>query len=307
MPVWVVTGGSGFLGSHLLARLAEAGPSPVGEEVVAVGRSVPGGWSGRFEGVDLDKPDAVARVAGELRPSVVFHLAGRTPPARPEEFYRSNTLATVALLDALRGLNQPVRVVLVGSAAELGPVPVADLPVGESWLCCPLDAYGLSKWLATAAGLAAQSPLEVVVARVFNPIGPGLPESQALGRFARALAEGQGPTRLTVGDLDARRDFVDVRDVAEALIALATRGESGRVFHVGTGRSRRVGDGLDRVIALSGRRVSVEVAPSFGRPSGPSDSRADIARITLEVGWSPRTEWERSLADLWASVRPSGR
>ena len=247
MPVWVVTGGSGFLGSHLLTRLGREPDG--GVEVVAVGRRVPAGWSGRFEAVDFDDPGAVGRVMGELRPSVVFHLAGRTPPARPDEFTRGNTLATVAILDALRGLNQPVRVVLVGSAAELGPVPVADLPVAESWPCRPVDAYGLSKWLATVAGLAARPPLEVVVARVFNPIGPGLPGSQALGRFARALAEGEGPTRLTVGDLDARRDFVDVRDVAEALIALATRGESGQVFHVGTGQSHRVGAGLDRLIA----------------------------------------------------------
>ncbi len=240
----------------------------------------------------------------ELRPGVVFHLAGRTPPARPEEFYRDNTLATVGWLDALRGVGQPVRVVLAGSAAELGPVPVADLPVGEDWPCRPRDPYGLSKWLASAAGLAARSPLEVVVARVFNPIGPGLPASQALGRFARALAGGDGALTLTVGDLDARRDFVDVRDVADALVALAARGEPGRVYHVGTGRSHRVGDGLDRLIALSGRRVAVEVDPAFGRPTGPNDSRADIRRITAEVGWSPRISWNQSLADLWASVQP---
>ncbi len=299
MPVWVVTGGSGFLGSHLLARLRSRADDA---EVVAVGRKAPAGWLGRFVSADFEDRDAVARVATELRPSVVFHLAGQTPPARPEEFYRGNTLATVAWLDALRGLNQPVRVILVGSASELGPVPVADLPVGESWICRPTDAYGLSKWLATAAGLAARPPLEVVVARVFNPVGPGLPESQSLGRFARALARGRGPLTLTVGDLGAARDFVDARDVAEALISLASRGDPGRVYHVGTGQSHRVGDGLDRLIALSGRPVSVEVDPTFGRPTGPGDSRADITRIGVEVGWSPRIDWEQSLLDLWASV-----
>ncbi len=300
MPVWVVTGGSGFLGSHLLARLGVA--LGAGIEVVAVGRKAPVGWSGRFVSTDFDDPDQVARAAGELRPNFVFHLAGRTPPARPEEFYRGNTLATIHWLDALRGLNQPVRVVLVGSAGELGPVPVEDLPVGETWPCRPADPYGLSKWLATSAGLVARPPLEVVVARVFNPIGPGLPRSQALGRFARSLAEGQGPITLTVGDLGAARDFVDARDVAEALIALASRGDSGRVYHVGTGQSHRVGDGLDRLIALSGRPVSVVLDPTLGRPTGPTDSRADIARITNEVGWSPRIGWEQSLLDLWASV-----
>jgi len=295
MPVWVVTGGSGFLGSHLLARLGAEAQI----EVVAVGRRCPAGWSGRFARADFTDGDQIARVVEELHPAVVCHLAGQTPPARPEEFYRGNTLATVAWLDALRGLNQAVRVVLVGSASELGPVTIEDLPVAESWTCRPADPYGLSKWLASAAGLAARLPLEVVVARVFNPIGPGLPASQALGRFARTLAEGMGDLILTVGDLAARRDFVDVRDVAEALVALAVGGQPGRVYHIGSGQSHRVGDGLDRLIAWSGRWVTIEVDPTLGRPSGPADSRADIRRITAEVGWSPRI----SLRDLWASVR----
>ncbi len=303
MPVWVVTGGSGFLGSHLLARLGIEAQI----EVVAVGRRCPAGWSGRFARADFADGDQIGRVVGDLHPAVVCHLAGQTPPARPEEFYRGNTLATVAWLDALRGLNQAVRVVLAGSASELGPVPTADLPVDESWTCRPVDPYGLSKWLASAAGLAARPPLEVVVARVFNPIGPGLPASQALGRFARTLTDGAGDLTLTVGDLAARRDFVDVRDVAEAILALASRGESGRVYHVGSGQSHGVGDGLDQLIAWSGRRVSIEVDPSFGCPSGPADSRADIRRMINEVGWSPRIGWEQSLRDLWASVQAEDR
>ncbi len=298
MPVWAVTGGSGFLGSHLLTRLAAAEA-----EVVAVGRRCPVGWSGRFVAADFADRDAVVKVVADLQPAVVCHLAGQTPPARADEFYQTNTLATVAWLDALRTLDQPVRVVLVGSAAELGPVPVEHLPVGEDWICRPADPYGLSKFLATVAALAARPPLEVVVARVFNPIGPGLPASQALGRFARALATATEPLSLTVGDLSARRDFIDARDVAEALVALAERGEPGQVYHVGTGRSHRVGAGLDHLIALSRREVTVAVDPTLSRPTGPTDSRADITRIRAEVGWSPRIEWEQSLADLWESVQ----
>ena len=299
MPVGVVTGGSGFLGSHLLARL---GSESIRWNLVAVGRQRPSGWAGRFDQVDLANRDEVHKLMTRLRPSVVWHLAGRTPPASPDEFYQANTLATVHLLDALRSLNQPVRVVLAGSAGELGPVPDADLPVGEDWPCRPVDPYGLSKHLAAAAGLAAREPLEVVVARIFNPIGPGLPTSQALGRFARTLAAGDGPLTLTVGDLAARRDFVDARDVTEALVALAGRGDPGRVYHVGTGQSHRVGAGLDPLIALSGRAVTIAADPTFPRPTGPTDSRADIARIKAEVGWSPRITWDQSLADLWASV-----
>ena len=305
MPAWMVTGGSGFLGRHLLARLA--GVRESGVEGVAIGRRIPRGWPvDRFVAVDLDDAEGLARAVARIGPACTFHLAGQTPPASPDRLYRSNAMATVHLLDALRSWGHPTRAVLVGSAAELGPVAVGDLPVGEEHPCRPADAYGLSKWLATAAGLAARPPLGVVVARVFNPIGPGLPASQALGRFAEALADGPGPLRLVVGDLAARRDFVDARDVASALIALAGRGLSGRVFHVGTGRSESVGDGLDRLIERSGREVEVVVDPAtVGRGGGPSDSRADVRRIAAEVGWSASISWEDSLRDLWLdALRP---
>ena len=223
MPVCLITGGSGFLGRHLLARLSDG--RFLGRDVIAIGRRRPSDWpAGAFVAADLDDPDHLTRIVAELEPSLVLHLAGQTPPASSAAFYRSNTLGTAHLLDALRQSGRPCRVVMVGSAAELGPVPVEDLPVGEDYLCRPVGAYGLSKWLATSAGLSTRPPIEVVVARVFNPIGPGVPTSQALGRFATALADGVGPLRLAVGNLEARRDFVDARDVADAVLALAENG-----------------------------------------------------------------------------------
>jgi nucleoside-diphosphate-sugar epimerase len=297
MPAVLITGGSGFLGAQVLRLLIERTGI---DGVVAIGRRRPESCPVKdFRRVDLGNPEGLAGLIASIAPSEVFHLAGKTPPGDPGLFYRDNTMATVHLLDALRAANRPCRVVLIGSAAELGPVPVEFLPVVEDHPVRPVDSYGLSKWLATCAGLAASPPIEVVVARVFNPIGPGLPATQALGRFADELARGPGPIRLTVGDVEARRDFVDVRDVARALLMLGQAGRPGRIYHVGSGRSRRVGDGLDRLIALSGRDVHIEVDPGRVRPSGPADSRADVARIASEVGWSAEIAWEQSLQDLW--------
>ncbi len=306
MPVWLVTGGSGFLGGHLLSALAER--RMPGVEVMALGRRLPANLpSEAFLQADLNDPSSLRPALTSTEPAVVFHTAGRTPPADPETLYLANTLATLHLLDALRALPKTTRLVLAGSAAELGPVPVGDLPVREDYPCRPGDAYGLSKWLASTAGLAARPPLEVIVARVFNPVGPGQPTSQALGRFADLLSDpGPDPLHLAVGDLDARRDFIDVRDVARALMALALLGHPGQAYHVGTGRSHRVREGLDRLIALSGRNVEVEVDPLRPRGRGPDDSRADPTRLMTHTGWRPQIGWEQSLADLWdeASVRP---
>jgi len=298
-PVWLVTGGSGFLGRHVLAALR-------GTETLATGRRCPDGWPpDRFIVGDLEEPESVARAVASARPDVVVHAAGRTPPGGPSLFYRSNTLATLHLLDALKALGRPVRVVLAGSAAELGPVGVESLPVGEDFPCRPADAYGLSKHLAACAGLAARSPLEVVAARVFNPVGPGHPANQAFGRFAAMILQ-NAPGGLVVGDLDARRDFVDVRDVARALVALGERGRAGLAYHVGTGASHRVGDGLAHLIRRSGREVAVRVDPALASSPGPRDSRADVRRIVGHTGWRPEIPWEQSLDDLWdaAEARP---
>ena len=295
MPVWAVTGGSGFLGRHLLAELRDK----AGLEVVAMGRRCPIDWRGEaFVEVDLSVPEAIETAIRSIRPEVLFHAAGQTPPANAETLYQANTLNTLHLLDALRAVGSPIRMVLAGSAAELGLVPVEDLPVGEEYPCRPAEAYGLSKWLATCAGLAARPPLEVMVGRIFNPIGPGLSPNQAFGRFAKILAESREKT-LVVGDLDTRREFVDIRDVARALIAIAESGLAQNTYHIGTGKSVRIGDGLDHLIARSGREIEVRVDPALKSAPGPRDSRARIAKIVAQTGWTPRISFRQSMDDLW--------
>jgi GDP-4-dehydro-6-deoxy-D-mannose reductase len=301
MTAWLVTGGSGFLGRHVLDAIASGGVEPV-----ALGRKAPPGWpSGRFVRGDLDDPLDLACALGSVRPDVVIHAAGRTPPALAQDLFRANVGGLARLIEALRHLGRPARLVVAGSAAELGPVPADRLPADESCPCRPADPYGLSKWAATRLALAAGGPLEVVVGRIFNPIGPGLPSTQAFGRFASLLAApGPDPLRLRVGDLDARRDFVDVRDAASALVALGSRGRAGSIYHVGTGHSRSVGEGLEALVRLSGRRVVVE---SSGPGRGPSDSRADASRLAADAGWRPRFDFGRSLADLWAAASAGAR
>jgi len=303
MAIWLLTGASGFVGRHVLDALQSQDEELAKGEnrVVVLGRRCPSGWpDAHFVAADLLDPAALRQAIAQIGPDFVVHTAGKTPPAPDAELYRANFWGTMHLLHALRPLGKPVRVVLSGSAAELGSVDSADLPVGEDHPCDPRDAYGRSKWLATVGGLADRSELDIVVARVFNPIGPGLPESQAFGRFAARLSEpGPDPLRLSVGALESRRDFIDVRDVARAMIALAVDGRKRLVYHVGTGESHRVGDGLDFLVMLSGRAVQVDFDPSLRTRPGPADSRADISRIVAHTGWRPCVSWQQSLADLW--------
>jgi nucleoside-diphosphate-sugar epimerase len=307
MAVWLLTGANGFIGRQVVRALGHtAGLAPdFDHKVIVLGRRCPQGWpESAFASVDLRDASQTRAVIEGISPDVVIHTAGRTPPAPDDELYQINFWATLHLLSALRSLRKTVRVILSGSAAELGPVDDAHLPVNESYACDPVDSYGRSKWLATKGGLSESLPVEVIVARVFNPIGPGAPASQALGRFASRLAEpAPGPLEMTVGDLDSRRDFVDVRDVARAMVELARRGQPGLVYHVGTGRSQRVGDALERLVQLSGRSVRISVDPALYDRRGPADSRADIERISTHTNWRPQISWEESLRDLWKSAR----
>jgi GDP-4-dehydro-6-deoxy-D-mannose reductase len=306
MASWLVTGGTGFLGRHLLDVLGHEleGAGRSGDTISVLGRHCPPGWpTSAFVTADFDDPDGFRQAIKALSPDHVIHLAGKTPPAPDEDLYRGNFWSTIRVLNTLRTLNRQVRVTLAGSAAELGSVPATDLPVDESYPCCPIEAYGRSKWLATIAGLAEKPPLKVAIARVFNPIGPGMPSTQAFGKFAAQLiAPTADPLPIVVGNLDARRDFVDARDVAQALVAVSLRGHAGSVYHVGTGQSRPVREGLDLLIQLSGRTVKVCVDPRRHTKKGPSDSRADIRRITAHTGWRPSISFEQSMSDLWENA-----
>jgi nucleoside-diphosphate-sugar epimerase len=311
MAVWLITGASGFVGRHVLDAVSAGveGMAHSQTEVVALGRRCPLGWPERsFFAADLNDTVSLRQAVQTISPDFVVHNAGRTPPTPDEELYQANFWATIHLLGALRTIKKPLRVVLSGSAAELGPVDATNLPVKECYSCQPDGAYGRSKWLATNAGLAERPPLEVLVARVFNPIGPGTPITQAFGHFADRLSNSDpDPLSLSVGDLESRRDFIDVRDVARAMIALAQHGQAGLVYHVGTGMSHRVGDGLERLIRMSGRSVEVTVDPSLKGRRGPADSYADIDRVVSHTGWRPSVSWEQSLADLWREVRDRKR
>ena len=260
----------------------------------------------RFLEFDLSFHSAktLSDVLAPLGPLAVIHAAGRTPPADAPAMFSTNTRGTACLLEAIQLLQTSARMVLVGSAAELGPVPVDQLPAHELTPCRPVDSYGLSKWSSTRLGLSASNPgrLEVMVGRLFNPIGPAVPTSQVFGRLARELSMPRmGVAEMVLGNLGASRDFFDVRDAASALITLIHEGKHGQLYHIGSGTPHTVAEGLGHLIRLSGRSVSIRGAGDPPR-QGPSSSWASISRVLNETSWRPRISFEQSLKDLWDDV-----
>ena len=306
MATWLITGATGFLGRHVLdvldselLRGSNRRCRPRTGTALShglAGAQLCQGRSGRS--------DRSARSHRESRPGPC-HPHGRPDPTSagrcvvPKQFLgddpsaqRPAQLEPPGARDAGRFHRR------VGARSSIGLAGCRVVSLRTAW------AYGRSKLLATIAGLAERPPLELAVARVFNPIGPGMPPTQAFGEFAAQLTAGAAdPLPLLVGDLEVRRDFVDVRDVARALVAVSLRGQPRLVYHVGCGQSRSVGEGLDLLVRLSGRSVKVCVDPRRHVRKGPDDSRADIRHIISHTGWRPTIPFEQSLADLWNDLR----
>jgi len=272
---------------------------------------------------DLTDPAAAAAVVEEVRPDRIIHLAGQASVHQswldPAGTLRTNVLGIVHLLDAVRsrGLRPPVLV--VGSAEEYGPVGPEEMPIREDAPLRPASPYAVSKVAQGALALlyGPAGGLRVVLARPFHHTGPGRGEAFAESSFARQIAEieaGRQPPVLKVGNLEAVRDFADVRDVVRAYWMLLEKGAAGAAYNVCTGRGHRIRDLLDRLLAASSARVEVRVDPERLRPSDVPAQVGDPSRLRAATGWEPRIPLERTLLDLlddWrartAMAAPPGR
>ena len=305
----LVTGAGGFVGGHLVDFLRAEHP-----EVQIHGVVLPQGgvsWraasGARVIEADLTEPAAAAAVVEEVRPDRILHLAGQSSVhlswLDPAGTLRTNVLGIVHLLDAVRsrGLRPPVLV--VGSAEEYGPVGPEEMPIREETPLRPASPYAVSKVAQGALALlyGPAGGLRVVLTRTFHHTGPGRGEAFAESSFARQLAEieaGRRPPVLKVGNLEAVRDFADVRDVVRGYWTLLEKGEGGVAYNVCTGRGRRIRDLLDVLLAASDARVEVRVDPERLRPSDVPAQIGDPSRLRAATGWEPRIPLERTLQDL---------
>jgi GDP-4-dehydro-6-deoxy-D-mannose reductase len=194
-------------------------------------------------------------------------------------------------------------VLVVGSAEEYGMVDPSENPLSETTPLRPSSPYAVSK-VAQAALAQLYGPsggMRVVLTRTFPHTGPGRGESFAESSFARQIAEIEADLRppvLSVGNLDAIRDYCDVRDVVRAYWALLEKGEAGATYNVCGGRGRSIRELLDMLLECSRVRVEVRVDPERLRPSDVPALVGDPSKLRADTGWEPRVPLEQSLADL---------
>lgn len=302
----LVTGATGFAGSHLLDRLPKdarvtAWARPEGRPATSAGANV------EWRAVNLLDRAAIADALADAQPAVIYHLAGAphvgTSFDNPAEPLAINALGTHNLLTAVSHHSPDTRVVVVTSAMIYRPSGAA---IGEDSDKAPQSPYGLSKLAQDRlAILAAGDGLDVVVARPFNHTGARQAPSFSLPGFAQQIARieaGLQEPVLRVGNLDAERDITDVRDVVDGYALIGAKGERGVAYNVCSGRAWRIGDLLELLLKRARVPVRVDVDESRLRPMELPRLLGDNSRLRA-LGWSPRIPIESTLDDVLAHWR----
>jgi GDP-4-dehydro-6-deoxy-D-mannose reductase len=302
----LVTGASGFAGRYLVAALQDRGAT-----VFSCGG--PHDDQPQECVVDLSDAQSLQLAIETFQPSVIFHLAAQTfvPSAMqtPMETYDANVMGTARVSEAVRrysGKEHP-RIVFTSSANVYGDRDPSEYPLNEKLDLHPSDPYGASKAAAEAIllGEARSFGLDVVIARAFNHIGPGQSESFVVASFAAQLARiaAGGAPQLLVGDLSSARDFLDVRDVVRAYLALGASGESGEIYNVCSGRAVTIRDVLRELILIARVPVEVREDPSRFRSSETPLSVGNPHKLESRTGWKPEIPLTRSLRDIYEAAR----
>ena len=287
----LITGGRGFVGTWLADHLRSCG-----DDVVQIDQEV-----------EITDPAALLDAVRAAAPDAVYHLAAMTHVGQswdePLRVLEVNVVGTGALLAAARECGCDPTVLVTSSAEVYGAVTdPARLPLTEESPTAPLSPYAASKLAAEA--LCVQAWLghgqRVVMVRPFNHIGPGQSPSFAVSALSKRIvdAERSGATEIPVGNLSARRDFTDVRDVVRSYRRLVESGTPGEVYNVCSGKDVSIQEIADRLLAQAGSSVRLVQDPSLMRPVEVPVLRGDPSRLTAATGWVPELPLDQTLADV---------
>jgi GDP-4-dehydro-6-deoxy-D-mannose reductase len=304
----LITGISGFVGSHLSEYLLANTDWRLAGTVYGPYENIRG-FCDQVElyPAELSRLPVVEFVLDQARPDVIFHLAAMAVTGRswrdPAMTLNINVGMQANVLQAIVNLGLNCRVLIVGSSEEYGAALASSKPVDEGAPFRPLNPYAVSKVAQDLLGLQyhLSHGLDVVRVRPFNHIGPRQGLGFVVPDFASQVAQievGLQDPLLRVGNLEARRDFTDVRDVVRAYHLLVLHGRSGQVYNVGSGRAHAIQEILDRFLAWCAVPIQVERDASRLRPSDIPEVVCDYGRLEACTGWKPTIGFEQSLRDV---------
>lgn len=306
----LITGVTGFAGSHLVEFLHSRGDC----EIHGIYR-----WRSRMENIEhltqlitlhecdlrdaMNTYDTIARI----RPDWIFHLAAQsfvpTSWVAPSESLSTNVMAQVNIFEAVRRLGLKTRIQLACSSEEYGMVYPEETPIKETNPLRPLSPYAVSKVAQDMLGYQYWMSWKVdsVRTRGFNHEGPRRGPVFVASDFAKQIADiekGKKAPILHVGNLEAKRDFTDVRDMVRGYVLATEKGKPGEVYNLASGKAITIRAMLDKLIALAKVEVKVETDPARLRPSDVEVLIGDYSKFHADTGWEPKIPFDQTLEDL---------
>lgn len=291
----LITGSSGFVGSHLTYHLLAKNWQVAGFDI-ATSNNLEHFYQG-----ELADKKAIAQALNEFKPDVIFHLAGLIKSNEPQELYASNVQATVTFLDTVVESNLKPKIVLASSSAVYG-LASGKKKISEKSKIRPVTHYAVSKAAQELVALryfdAEQLPVKII--RIFNLLGAGQSVALACSAFAKqiALAEKNNTDEIVTGNLDALRDFVDVRDAVKAFAMIAEKGKAGEIYNVCSGRAVSLKECLEEMLSQSQKQLSARIDAERIQTSDIPIQVGSYQKIKKVCGWSPEISLEESLTDL---------
>jgi len=305
----LITGITGFVGSHLAEYLLANG-----FEVWGTFR-----WRSKTENIehiknrlklvetDIRDPHSVDRAIKESEPDFIFHLAAQSfVPASwnaPQETITTNVIGTINLLEATRRFENNVKIQIAGSSEEYGLVYPHEVPIKETNPLRPMSPYGVSKVAEDLLGFQYFKTygMNIIITRAFNHEGPRRGEVFVISTFAKQIAEIEKSLKdpfIQVGNLDAKRDFSDVRDVVVAYLLALEKCKAGEVYNICSGKSRTIKSVLDTLLGMSSiKDIKIVKDSSRMRPSDVSILEGNYSKFKKETGWEPKIPFEKTLED----------
>ena len=307
----LITGITGFAGSHLAEYILTNHADAVVFGTVR--------WRSRMDNIaqiqdkvrlieaDLKDMVSLRAVLAESKPDRIFHLAAQsfvpTSWTCPSETFATNAIGEINLFEAVRALDLKPRIQVAGSSEEYGQVFSDEIPMKETNPLRPLSPYAVSK---VAQDLLAfqyykSYGLRTVRTRGFNHTGPRRGDVFVTSSFAKQIAEiekKKRPPIISVGNLEAKRDFTDVRDMVRAYWLALEKGVEGEVYNIGRGQAFSMQEVLDLLMSLSRAKMEVKVDPARLRPSDVPVLLSDSTKFVSLTGWRPMIPFKQTIVDL---------
>jgi GDP-4-dehydro-6-deoxy-D-mannose reductase len=307
----LVTGISGFVGSHMAEYLLNRNIEVVGtirnrsrmDHIVHLQKDI------RLAECELRDPFSVETLMDRERPDLVFHLAAQsfvpTSWNSPIDTIHNNVAGQVNLFEAVRrlGLTNKTKIQIACSSEEYGQVEPEETPIKETNPLRPLSPYAISKVAQDYLGYQYYKSygLHVVRTITFNHTGPRRGENFVTSNFAKQIVDiekGKKPPVIYVGNLDAKRDFTDVRDVVRGYWLALEKGTPGEAYNIASGTCYTIAEMLRLLLSFSSVKIEVKTDPSRLRPSDVEILLGDYGKFRLATGWAPEIPFERTMEDL---------